>query len=629
MDAPASQRFLDYIKLAEHIHHATANSQGLWPALTVDLKALETEFAPFFVKESAAILENWPSTPPMTSEEFGSIVCIILTMVNGVSAESHDFIKDEPCRNLTSQPKYRGADIVREAINNAIALPGQGERMECVCWSTTQLLTNIEYGKANSDQNEFVFWPLISQLRPGFVSTIINDPIFESKAWEALLKTYTFMNEGGEQISNVPINPPLPTISAGLLKGTDVFIDKPEATGENLVEATYKFLRGQLEYLEKKNSGLFLRLPSLKTDKYKQAPLILRYRALVMLLSVMGSSCNISRPEVMNAFIAITNLIQLETIANTKEGKYLQQFKKTVFIPLVWMALQLLEQSGPLDWSPLDLAGWANSTSLKSAAIALAVSPFMMLKILTGNKPPSLKDWKEAEGYPKLSLHEDNAMAFLVSAHKEQEERIRNKKMARDSTTPPAPEEPTRANSDTSEITDTDISTNSNQSQAGKRWADLFDDVEAKAKNLVKEDVTKTRTIFYPHIYAMMKEQKRMAEQLTKLTNLFDEQNKVIVSQSIMLQEINTKLTVAEGHNSSSLTTPGISLDNYDKKMATVKQEIQDRKSKQIASDNDLAKELQEGQESTKVDKKVGFRTPFKVQELTSKELSALFSGKK
>ena len=55
------------------------------------------------------------------------------------------------------------------------------------------------------------------------------------------------------------------------------------------------------------------------------------------------------------------------------------------------------------------------------------------------------------------------------------------------------------------------------------------------------------------------------------------EQNKIIVSQSIMLQEINTKLTVAEGHNSSSSTTPGISLDNYDEKMATVKQEIQDR----------------------------------------------------
>ena len=65
------------------------------------------------------------------------------------------------------------------------------------------------------------------------------------------------------------------------------------------------------------------------------------------------------------------------------------------------------------------------------------------------------------------------------------------------------------------------------------------------------------------------------------------------------------------------------------KRWATVKQEIQDRKSKQIASDNDLAKELQEGQESTKVDKKVGFRTPFKVQEVTQKEIRALFSGKK
>jgi hypothetical protein len=58
---------------------------------------------------------------------------------------------------------------------------------------------------------------------------------------------------------------------------------------------------------------------------------------------------------------------------------------------------------------------------------------------------------------------------------------------------------------------------------------------------------------------------------LTKLANLFDEQNKIIVSQSIILQELNSKLTVAEGHDSSSLTTPGISLDNYEEKMATVK----------------------------------------------------------
>ena len=58
---------------------------------------------------------------------------------------------------------------------------------------------------------------------------------------------------------------------------------------------------------------------------------------------------------------------------------------------------------------------------------------------------------------------------------------------------------------------------------------------------------------------------------MTKLANLFDEQNKIIVSQSIILQELNSKLTVAEGHDSSSLTTPGISLDNYEEKMATVK----------------------------------------------------------
>ena len=64
----------------------------------------------------------------------------------------------------------------------------------------------------------------------------------------------------------------------------------------------------------------------------------------------------------------------------------------------------------------------------------------------------------------------------------------------------------------------------------------------------MKEDVTKQRTVFYPHIYAMMKEQKRMAEQLTKLTNLFE-------GQSIILQEINSKLTVTEKHD-SSLASP-------------------------------------------------------------------------
>ena len=126
----------------------------------------------------------------------------------------------------------------------------------------------------------------------------------------------------------------------------------------------------------------------------------------------------------------------------------------------------------------------------------------------------------------------------------------------------------------------------------------------------------------------MMKEQKRMAEQLTKLTNLFDEQNKVIVSQSIMLQEINTKLTVAEGHNSSSSTTPGISLDNYDEKMATVKQEIQDRKSKIMAADRNLAEELAVSElrkeEQAKANKRVSFHTP-----MTPRELSDFFSGKK
>ena len=45
---------------------------------------------------------------------------------------------------------------------------------------------------------------------------------------------------------------------------------------------------------------------------------------------------------------------------------------------------------------------------------------------------------------------------------------------------PPAPDEPTRTDSDTSELTDTDNSAAANQTQAEKRWADLFKKAEAE-----------------------------------------------------------------------------------------------------------------------------------------------------
>ena len=617
MTAPESQRFLEYLLFSEHINYVTATEQGLWPALTADFAGLESEFSLFHSQGCVCLQENWPPIPPMTLEVIGSIVCAISTMMNGVNAESHKFIKAEPCRKATCRPKFRGCDIISQAIIDALALPNQGEHAEHVCWGTKQLLTKTEYGKTNSDQKGYVFCPLISMLKPGLFTTAVNDPIFNGQHWKIQLETYTCMSKTTE-LSFVAISPPQPVLGAGLLTCPNVFTDKPDPTGKNLKEAQYEHVAGQLKYLEtisKENPGLRLRFPDLEQEKQRMAPLTLRYKPLVMLMSVMGSSCNISRPEVMNAFLAIANVIQLEIIANTKEGKYLQRFKETVFVPLVWMSLQLLAQMGPLDWTPLDINKWASSNSWKSAAIALAMSPFMMHNILTGSKPPSLKDWKVAEGYPTLPLHEDDAKSFLISAHKEQKERIRDKKIIRDITAPPAPKEPTRTDSDSSEVTDTDISVNSNQSQPEKRWVDLFADSEARAKNPVKEGDAKY-TVFIPHVYAIMKEQKRMATQLTKLANLFDEQNKVIVSQAIILREMNSKLTVAKGDDSSSLTTPGINLNNYDEKMATVAQEIQDQKSEQIASDNALAIELQK-------------QTPFKEPEVTDQDIKNLFSGKK
>jgi len=347
----------------------------------------------------------------------------------------------------------------------------------------------------------------------------------------------------------------------------------------------------------------------------------------------------------MNAFIAITNLIQLEIIANTKEGKYLQKFKKTVFVPLVWMALQFLEQSGPLDWSPLDLAGWATSTSWKSAAIALAISPLIMHKVLTESKPLTLQDWEDARRYPKLqAIKSDNPlnslMSYLISVHEEQKDRIRNRKLMQNGIAPPVPNEPTRTDSDTSEITDTDDSTTVDQPQAKKRWADLFNETKAKVEKPVEEDNSKY-TVFIPHILEIIKEQKRMAEQLTKLANLFDEQNKVIVSQSIILQEINSKLTVTEKHDSSphagveEAKAPdsdlnAFQLDEGEKEQAMNNQEAADAKGRMMAVDESLAREIQrQDLESANVDKKVSFHTPFKEDEVTPREVSALFSGKK
>ena len=127
-----------------------------------------------------------------------------------------------------------------------------------------------------------------------------------------------------------------------------------------------------------------------------------------------------------------------------------------------------------------------------------------------------------------------------------------------------------------------------------------------------------------------------MAEQLTKLTNLFE-------GQSIILQEINSKLTVTEKHDSSlhagteEAKTPDPDLNAFqltdgtaEKEQAMNNQEAADAKGKMMADDESLAREIQrQEQESTKVDKKVSFHTPFKVEEMTPRDVSDFFSGKK
>lgn len=85
--------------------------------------------------------------------------------------------------------------------------------------------------------------------------------------------------------------------------------------------------------------------------------------------------------------------IKLEIIADTMEGKYMNQFKSTVFIPLVCIAIQFLDQGAPLDLSPLDHKEYSSSPSesWKSATLALFGSPFILIIIsgLTGNKYPT------------------------------------------------------------------------------------------------------------------------------------------------------------------------------------------------------------------------------------------------
>lgn len=107
---------------------------------------------------------------------------------------------------------------------------------------------------------------------------------------------------------------------------------------------------------------------------------------------------------------------------------------------------------------------------------------------------------------------------------------------------PPAPDEPTRTDSDTSELTDTDNSAAANQTQAEKRWADLFK--KAEVEKPVIEDKTKY-VVFAPHILAIMKTLEDMKKQLVKLTTTCEEQQVVIANQSDMLREIHSKLTVA------------------------------------------------------------------------------------
>ena len=136
---------------------------------------------------------------------------------------------------------------------------------------------------------------------------------------------------------------------------------------------------------------------------------------------------------------------------------------------------------------------------------------------------------------------------------------------------------------------------------------------------------------------------EELAEQLTKLTttSMVEEQDKIIAGHSSILQEINSKLTVTEKHDSSphagveETKAPdsdlrAFQLDEGEKEQAMNNQEAADAKGRMMAADESLAREIQrQDQESTNVDKKVSFHTPFKVQEVTPKEVSALFSGKK
>ena len=81
------------------------------------------------------------------------------------------------------------------------------------------------------------------------------------------------MIEKDIKLSFVPIAPPPTILSAGLLTSANVFPDKPDSdpTGENLKKARYKFVQGQLEWLEKKNDGLRLRFPDLEQEKRQTA----------------------------------------------------------------------------------------------------------------------------------------------------------------------------------------------------------------------------------------------------------------------------------------------------------------------------------------------------------------------
>ena len=198
---------------------------------------------------------------------------------------------------------------------------------------------------------------------------------------------------------------------------------------------------------------------------------------------------------------------------------------------------------------------------------------------------------------------------------------------------PPAPDEPTRTDSDTSELTDTDNSAAANQTQAEKRWADLFK--KAEAEKPVIEDKTKY-VVFAPHILAIMKTLEDMKKQLVKLTTTCEEQQVVIANQSDMLREIHSKLTVAntgvEENKAPDSDLHPLQLDADAKKQALVSQEIADINSRIITADESLAKELQrqEFQTPANVEKKVSFQTPkLKEREVTARDASTFFSGEK